>query len=99
MGKLASEVHRDLTGERDRPGAHLGLEIRELDAKEVADPPLDLVDGDDLLFVAPELAENLLSKLHGHLAAGERAERDHARERSLQLTNVGLDPARDEIGD
>ena len=99
VGELAREVHRDLAREGDGLRPVLGLEIRDLDPEEVADLPLDLVDRDDLLFLAPELAENLLREIHRHLPTGERAEGDHPRERALELPDVGLDAARDQVGD
>ena len=43
--------------------------------------------------------EHLLGELHAHLAAAERAEGDHAGERALDLADVGLDAAGDEVGD
>ena len=70
----------------------------ELDAEELGDLPLDVLDGDDLLVLAPEFGEDLLGQLHAHLAAGEGAEGDHPGERALELADVGLDAAGDEVG-
>ena len=99
VGELAGEVHRDLAGEGDGLGAVLGPHVGELDAEELGRLPLDVLDGDDLLFLAPEVGEDLLGELDAHLAAGERAEGDHPGERALDLADVGLDAAGDEVGD
>src|SRR5712671_985784 len=98
VGELAGEVHRDLPGEGDRLGPVLGAHVAELDPEELGDFPLDMLDRDDLLVLTPEVGEDLLGELHAHLAAAERAERDHAGERPLDLADVGLDATGDEIG-
>ena len=54
MGELASEVHGDLTRESHRLGAVFGAHVGELDAEELGRLPLDVLDGDDLLFFSPE---------------------------------------------
>src|SRR5207249_3827301 len=77
----------------------VGIQVGQLEAEDVATPPLDLIDRDDLLVLAPQLAEDFLGQVDGHLAAGEGAKGDHPRERAFELADVRLDPARDEIRD
>ena len=43
--------------------------------------------------------EDLLGEVDAHLAAAQRAEGDHARERALELADVGLDATGDQVGD
>src|SRR2546425_3080071 len=62
-------------------------------------PPRSTLFPYTTLFRSPELAEDLLREVDAHLATGQGAERDHPGERALQLADVRLDPARDEIGD
>ena len=57
VGELARQVHGDLPGECDGLCPILRLEVGEPNAEEIADLPLDLVDRDELLLLAPELAE------------------------------------------
>ena len=61
--ELAGEVHRDLTRERDGLGAALGAHVGELDAEEVGGLPLDVLDGDDFLVLAPEIGEDFLGEI------------------------------------
>ena len=77
----------------------LALRSAELDAEEVADLPLDLLDGDDLLFLAPQVGQHFLGEVDAHLAAGEGAEGDHPGERALELADVRLHAAGDQVGD
>src|SRR5690349_1194272 len=99
MGELTGEIHRDLAGERHRLRAVLRLEVGELDPVGLRHLALNLFDRDDLLFLAPEIAEHFLSEVDRHLASGERTKRDHARERAFELPNVRLYPAGDEVRD
>src|ERR1700675_1099680 len=55
VSQLAREVHGDLARERNRLGAVLGAHVRELDPEELSDLPLDVLHGDDALFLAPEI--------------------------------------------
>ena len=78
--QLAGEVHGDLARECDGLGTALGAHVGELDAEEVGHLSLDLLDGDDFLFLAPEVSEDLLGEIGIHVAAAEGAEGDHAGE-------------------
>ena len=80
-------------------GAVLGAHVGELDAEELGGLPLDVLDGDDPLFLAPQVGEDVLGQLDAHLASGQGAVGDHPGERSLDLADVGLDAAGDQIGD
>ena len=51
------------------------------------------------LFLAPEVGEHVLGEFDAHLAPGEGAEGDHPGERALDLADVGLDAAGDQVGD
>src|SRR3990172_2601096 len=97
-GKLAGEVHGDLAWEGDGPRSGFRLEVRQLDAEEVGHLPQDLFEGNDPLVFAPEVREDILGEVGGHLPTGQRAEGDHAREGALKLADVGLDAAGDQVG-
>src|SRR5213596_3488824 len=43
--------------------------------------------------------KDLLGEVHRHLASGQRAEGNHAGERALELADVGLHAAGDEVRD
>src|SRR5205814_6206240 len=90
--ELAGEIHRDLARESHGLRAILRLEIGELDTVGLAHLALNLLDADDLLFLAPELTEHLLRQIDRHLTAGERTERDHARQdrKSTRLNSSHL---------
>ena len=97
--EVTSEVHRDLSWEGNGRCPILRLQIGQRQAVEVTDGSLHLLDGDDLLLLAPEVGEDLLRQVDAHLTAGQSAKRDHPRQRAFQLADVRLDAARDEIGD
>src|SRR5215813_7403112 len=67
VGELAREIHRDLTGEGHRFGPVLGAHVGELDAEELGRLALDMLDGDDPLFLAPQVGEDVLGELDAHL--------------------------------
>ena len=77
----------------------LGLQLGGLDPEEFGDPPLNQLDGHDRLFVAPEVREHLLSEVHGQLAPRHRTDRDHPRQRALELADVRFDATGDQVGD
>ena len=49
------------------------------------------------LSLGEDVLEHVLRQVLGHRTAGQRGERDHARERALELADVGRDPAGDEL--
>src|SRR5713226_9529896 len=99
VGELAGEIHGDLPWEGHGLGAILRPHVRELDAEDLGDFSLNVLDRDDLLFLAPEVGEHVLGELHAHLPTRQRAEGDHTGQGALDLADVRLDPARDQIGD
>ena len=99
MRELAGEVHGDLPRECDGLGTPLGAHVGELDAEEVGGLPLDLLDGDDFLFFAPEIREDFLGEIGIHVASAQGAEGDHAGEGALDLADIGFDATGDQISD
>src|SRR5262249_47237727 len=97
--EVTSEVHRDLSWEGNGGRPILRLQFGQRHAVEVTHRSLHLLDGDDLLLLAPEVGEDLVRQVDAHLTAGQGAERDHPRQRAFQLADVRLDAARNEIGD
>src|SRR5215510_4157842 len=53
VSELTREIHGDLAGEGHRLGPVLGAHVGELDAEELCRFALDVLDGDDALFLAP----------------------------------------------
>src|SRR3990170_8601606 len=98
-GELVGEVHGDLAGKGDGLGPGLGAQVVRLDAEDVADATLDVVDRDEAFLGAPDVGEYLLREVEAELAAGEAAEGADAHEGALEFADVGLDLVRDEVGE
>ncbi len=104
VGKLACQVHRDLPRKDDRLTPFVPGELCLGDPVVLADLLLDGRDGDRLQGAFWEdVLQNALRYLKVDRMARQRAERDDADQRPLQLPDVGGYPARDEtehlIGD
>src|SRR5207248_1179024 len=92
--QLAREVHGDLARVDDVLGALVAAELLEGELEALGDELLDPRDR-DLRQVAlrEDLLEHVLAEIDGERPAGERAERDDARERALELADVRRDAA------
>src|SRR5437870_11602631 len=88
VAELPHKIHGDLTREGHRLRSVLGLQFRELDPEKFGNLPLDQLDRDARLFVAPEVRERLLSEVHGYFATRHRTDRDRPGQRALELPDV-----------
>ena len=67
----------------------------EREAEALGDELLDPLDRDLRgLALREDVLEHVLGELDGHRPAGQRRERDDARERALELADVRRDAAR-----
>src|SRR5206468_549710 len=88
VGELPRQIHGDLTREGHRFRPILGLQLGELEPETFGNLPLDQLDRDARLFVAPEVRERLLSEVHGRLTTRHRTDCDHPGQRALELPDV-----------
>ncbi len=97
--ELPSQIHGNLTRKGHGPSPVVAPDVRELDAEELGGLRLDVVDGGRSIFLAPEPAEDFVGEAERQLAPAERLEGEQACEGPFDLSDVRLDPARDQLGD
>ena len=98
VGQLARQVHGHLPRIRDSLRAPRAHELVERDPEPLGDRLLDPRDGHLGCSVAlrEDVLQHVLSEIDGHRAVGQRRERDHARQRALELPDVRGDSTGDE---
>src|SRR3990170_5565720 len=97
VGELPAEVHGDVSRIDDRPGSALPDQLLERDSETLGDHLLDPLHRDlGRLSLGEDVLQDLLRELDRNGAAGQRRERDDARQRSLELADVPRDATGDE---
>src|SRR4029077_2824375 len=85
--------------ERDRARIAADLEILLAQIEVFADALLDQVDRDALFLRRDDVAQDLLSRRERNGGARQRGVGHQTREGAFELAYVGLDGARDVLGD
>ena len=95
--EVAAHVHGDLAGLDNLALAALGQEHVAGDLEVVADHVLDPVDGDFLLLLPYDVADDAAGELHRNILVRERRMRDERDQRPFQLAEVGGHPRGEEL--
>ena len=91
------QIHRHLTRAHHRAGAALARHLAAVDAVELADGALDLVDRDPAAIGRENVGQLLLGQLQGHFLPRQLGIGDQLVEAADQLADVAGDGAGEEI--
>src|SRR5204863_1826928 len=86
--ELPRQVHGNLTREGHGASPIVAADVCELDAEELRGLGLDVVDGRESVFLAPESAEDFMREAERQRSTAERLESEQARQAPFDLPDV-----------